>query len=638
MTKSVKKLMTISIVSIVVSIILFILWPLILQALASANQSGGETVVALSILSFINQATGIQVEGKLLTDFLRGLFASFPKIFDFSTINVYSIISLSLFILSVVLWVVWLIVVIARKKSPSVGAVIVALFTNTFAYLIIHSFLFMNYTDGNNAVNFTTYLLELQKAMQATTSSTSSDVSTSTSVSALLRFAAEETTAATQTSFPVFILIFVFGSLALAVLAYVLTFIEALVDMCTKRVSKHVEVSPLDEVVNKEDLTSVDELRKLLKEEVCPTPVNETKSEPAPQPQPSVVPAQNPTQPFIFQQFFGSATPVQQNIPTGPVQNAPAPSTEPAAPSLKEEDIRKIIHEEVAKSVSDAILKETLHGELPTGHANELHAIVKEEIDNSVSSLREEIRKIVREELDEVTVKALPAFESQPQIIKEIIRETPIIIKEEKKEEPVTEPAPQVEEKVEEPQPEVVPEPVVEEPVVEETPVEEVQVEEKPKIIRVPFTDRVRIMDPVMRNNFNELKSDIMAYGVKSRVSNSGDTFRLHTKTYLKITIAGKSLKLYFALNPEDYKDSTLPVFDAGHKGIYKDIPLVFKVKSDLSLRRAKQLIADAMAKDHLVQDQIISKDWIQEIIDTYPESGKLQAAGLTDFDDEDEE
>ncbi len=638
MTKSVKKLMTISIVSIIVSIILFILWPLILQALASANQSGGETVVALSILSFINQATGIQVEGKLLTDFLRGLFASFPKIFDFSTINTYSIISLSLFILSVVLWVVWLIVVIARKKSPSVGAVIVALFTNTFAYLIIHSFLFMNYTEGNNAVNFTTFLLELQKAMQATSSSVSSESTISVSTSALLHFAAEETTAATQLSFPVFILIFVFGSLALAVLAYVLTFIEALVDMCTKRVSKHVEVSPLDEVVNKEDLTSVDELRKLLKEEVCPTPVNETKSEPAAQVQPSVVPAQNPAQPFIFQQFFGNATPVQQNIPTGPVQNAPAPSAEPAAPSLKEEDIRKIIHEEVAKSVSDAILKETLHGELPTGHANELHAIVKEEIDNSVSSLREEIRKIVREELDEVTVKALPAFESQPQVIKEIIRETPIIIREEKKEEPVAEPAPQVEEKVEEPQPEVVPEPVVEEPVVEEAPVEEVQVEEKPKIIRVPFTDRVRIMDPVMRNNFNELKSDIMAYGVKSRVSNSGDTFRLHTKTYVKITIAGKSLKLYFALNPEDYKDSTLPVFDAGHKGIYKDIPLVFKVKSDLSLRRAKQLIADAMAKDHLVQDQIISKDWIQEIIDTYPESGKLQAAGLTDIDDEDEE
>lgn len=637
MTKSVKKLMTISIVSIIVSIILFILWPLILQALANANQSGGETVVALSILSFINQATGIEIEGKLFTDFLRGLFASFPKIFDFSTINIYSIISLSLFILSVVLWVVWLIVVIARKKSPSVGAVIVALFTNTFAYLIIHSFLFMNYTDGNNAVNFTTYLLEIQKTMQATTSSTSSEVSITTST--LLRFAAEETTAATQLNFPVFILIFVFGSLGLAVLAYVLTFIEALVDMCTKRVSKHVEVSPLDEVVNKEDLTSVDELRKLLKEEVCPTPVNETKSEPAAQPQPSVVPAQNPAQPFIFQQFFGSATPVQQNIPTGPVQNAPAPSVEPAAPSLKEEDIRKIIHEEVAKSVNDAILKETLHGELPSGHANELHAIVKEEIDNSVSSLREEIRKIVREELDEVTVKALPAFESQPQIIKEIIRETPIIIKEEKKEEPVAEPAPQVEEKVEEPQPEVVPEPVVEEPaVVEEAPLEEVQVEEKPKIIRIPFTDRVRIMDPVMRNNFNELKSDIMAYGVKSRVSNSGDTFRLHTKTYVKITIAGKSLKLYFALNPEDYKDSTLPVFDAGHKGIYKDIPLVFKVKSDLSLRRAKQLIADAMAKDHLVQDQIVSKDWIQEIIDTYPESGKLQTAGLTDFGDEDEE
>ena len=81
---------------------------------------------------------------------------------------------------------------------------------------------------------------------------------------------------------------------------------------------------------------------------------------------------------------------------------------------------------------------------------------------------------------------------------------------------------------------------------------------------------------------------------MKSRVSNTGDTFRLHKVTFVKITVAGKALKLYFALNPKDYANTTLPVQDAGDKGTYKDIPLVFKVKSDLSVRRAKQLIADA--------------------------------------------
>lgn len=134
------------------------------------------------------------------------------------------------------------------------------------------------------------------------------------------------------------------------------------------------------------------------------------------------------------------------------------------------------------------------------------------------------------------------------------------------------------------------------------------------KIIRIPFEKRIVEADKVMKDHFNELKSEILSYGVKSRVSNSGDTFRLHTVTFVKMTIAGKSLKLYLALNPKDYKDSTLPIADASKKSIYKEIPLVFKVKSELSLRRAKQLIADAMAKGGLTQGEVVPHDWVKEI------------------------
>ncbi len=80
------------------------------------------------------------------------------------------------------------------------------------------------------------------------------------------------------------------------------------------------------------------------------------------------------------------------------------------------------------------------------------------------------------------------------------------------------------------------------------------------------------------------------------------------------MTIAGKGLKLYMALDPKDYANTTLPIQDAGHKGTYKDIPLVFKVKSDLSMRRAKQLIADVMNKNGLTQGEIEKRDWIAEI------------------------
>ncbi len=134
------------------------------------------------------------------------------------------------------------------------------------------------------------------------------------------------------------------------------------------------------------------------------------------------------------------------------------------------------------------------------------------------------------------------------------------------------------------------------------------------KIVRIPFTDRILAADEETKSNYNVLKNTLLSYGVKSRISNSGDTFRLHRKTYVKITVAGKSLKLYFALNPEDYRESTIPVQDAGAKGVYEDIPLVFKVKSSLSLRRAIQLIADCVEKDDLEQGEVGEVDWVHEI------------------------
>ena len=138
--------------------------------------------------------------------------------------------------------------------------------------------------------------------------------------------------------------------------------------------------------------------------------------------------------------------------------------------------------------------------------------------------------------------------------------------------------------------------------------------EEKKPIIRIPFIERMLSADKEMQDNYNELKNEILSYGVNSRVSNGGDTFRLHRVTYIKLTIAGLSLKLYFALNPEDYKDSTIPVQDAGHKGIYAEIPLVFKVKSGLSMRRCKQLIQDVFEKNGFEQGEVKNINWVDEL------------------------
>ena len=167
------------------------------------------------------------------------------------------------------------------------------------------------------------------------------------------------------------------------------------------------------------------------------------------------------------------------------------------------------------------------------------------------------------------------------------------------------------EEPVEEPEPEPVEEPV------EEEVLEEVVDENGKKVAaeRIPFARRILGLEKNMKDAYVEIKNEILAYGVKSRISNSGDTFRLHRKTYMKLVVAGKGLKLYFALEPSDYADSPIPVQDVGDKNLYVDIPLAFKVKSDLSIRRAKLLIADAMGKDGIEKEgEPGDTDWIREI------------------------
>ena len=327
-----------------------------------------------------------------------------------------------------------------------------------------------------------------------------------------------------------------------------------------------------------------------------------------------------------------------------------------------QENVRDVVREELAsfhaqqdRAKEEALAaKKAREEELAAAKAEAAEAARKEteakykEQPKTLSS--EDIRKLIADEMN----KAAPAPEPKPveekkddaavtaELIREIIRselKDAAPVKEEKvapvtvvikEREEVSAPAPA---------PEPAPAPAVVVPVVvAPAPAPEKKEEPKPvvkeqravgeinpdlpphdKIIRIPFPTRMVEGEKELKSNYNELKSEIMSYGVKSRVSNSGDTFRLHKVTFVKITVAGKGLKLYFALNPKDYANTTLPVQDAGDKGTYKDIPLVFKVKSELSMRRAKQLISDVMEKNGIEQGKIEPHNWANDLKDYKP-------------------
>lgn len=208
----------------------------------------------------------------------------------------------------------------------------------------------------------------------------------------------------------------------------------------------------------------------------------------------------------------------------------------------------------------------------------------------------EKVREIIREELAHFTLvsksedlKVSKEETLNDSAIEEMVEE--VYIEEEEAKEVVAS-KPIKEEPIKEEIKKEVVEPVV---------LKEVKVNHE-KHARPTFASKFIEADKDIHEIYNEIKNLAMSYGVKSRISSSGDAFRLHRNTFIKLTIAGKKVKLYLALNPNEYIGSTIPFEDAGSIKTYEDTPFVFKVKSGLSRRRATELIVDMFAKSGLEQ------------------------------------
>lgn len=308
--------------------------------------------------------------------------------------------------------------------------------------------------------------------------------------------------------------------------------------------------------------------------------------------------------PYVVQYFN---YPDPRKAPEEKEEEEPAEDEE----MLTSDDLRKIIREEMhidpnaqkASSLDEDHIREIVKEEITK--ALQGYAAANKPQDNSLTT--EQVRTVVSQELDK----------------RHYVAEEP------KKEEPKPEPKP-------EPAPAPVVVQVVTAPAPAPTPAPAPApvVEEKKKVIRIPFPQRLDQADKDVKANYNEIKAEALSFGLKSRLSNSGDTFRLHTKTYLKITVAGKGLKIYYALDPKAYEDSPIPLKDASSKNIYKEIPGCFKVKSELSVKRAKQLIADACEKDNLEQGKPEIKNYAAELKDYKPQNGDDSDDGDDDDDD----
>ncbi len=193
-------------------------------------------------------------------------------------------------------------------------------------------------------------------------------------------------------------------------------------------------------------------------------------------------------------------------------------------------------------------------------------------------------------------------------VVKLVVPAEALAVKEEPKEEPAKEEP--VEEKKEEAAPAPQPEPVkvtvvVEHKNAEPAPAPEAPAEEEPEeengekrvIERVPFEYKILHASKELQKKYAELKEYFESYGLKGRISVDGDSYRLHRVLYAQITVAGKKMKVYYKLRTMDFVGTPMPVKDASHVKKYADIPCELDVKSDLSVKRAKELMDKVMGE-----------------------------------------
>lgn len=126
--------------------------------------------------------------------------------------------------------------------------------------------------------------------------------------------------------------------------------------------------------------------------------------------------------------------------------------------------------------------------------------------------------------------------------------------------------------------------------------IEELDEEGKVKKIKRKFNTRMMFAPYETKEYYNEVKNYLTQYRAKGRYSSRCETFR-YKGLLAKVALAGKSLKVYLALDPEFVAQSPKYHFkNVSDKKQYAEVPVMIKVKSDRGLKHFKELVDIMMA------------------------------------------
>lgn len=128
--------------------------------------------------------------------------------------------------------------------------------------------------------------------------------------------------------------------------------------------------------------------------------------------------------------------------------------------------------------------------------------------------------------------------------------------------------------------------------------------DDKPKYIPSPtFAQKMLRADEVIQDRYDELKNYALRFKkLKTRISKKFDSINQGRLQFVKLSVAGKTLKLYLNMDI----DTTDPKFhckDMRDKKTYVTVPVLLRIKSGRAMRYAKILIDQCAAQHGLKEN-----------------------------------
>lgn len=103
--------------------------------------------------------------------------------------------------------------------------------------------------------------------------------------------------------------------------------------------------------------------------------------------------------------------------------------------------------------------------------------------------------------------------------------------------------------------------------------------------------------DDTVKEYYSQIKNHLLSYRkIHDRMSKARESYRFGRTCVARMSIRGKTLKLYLALDAKDYLESKYTIEDASSVKSVADTPLLIKIKNNRRLKHALELIDVAMA------------------------------------------